>query len=91
MGLVVIQDMPALRPLQSQTGSDCSTSTVLPDAQQQEEFSRQLEVMIEQLKSHPSISTWVSLLAPVSTVRAFAKCPLGDLQRGLGSNSRLPP
>lgn len=30
-----------------------------PDAAQQEEFGRQLELMINQLKSHPSIFSWV--------------------------------
>lgn len=50
MGLLVIQDMPSLRPLQS----------VLPDPEQQDEFSRQLELLVEQNKNYPSIVTWVS-------------------------------
>ncbi|KAJ5106511.1 hypothetical protein N7456_003186 [Penicillium angulare] len=59
MGLLVIQDMPALRPLQSKTLSNCTSQTYLPDATQQEEFTRQLEVLINQHKSFPSIATWV--------------------------------
>ncbi|KAJ5929161.1 hypothetical protein N7454_007009 [Penicillium verhagenii] len=49
LGLLVIQDMPALRPLQN----------VLPNAAQQVEFSRQLEILVNQHKSFPSIATWV--------------------------------
>lgn len=60
MGLLVIQDMPSLRPLQTRRTSDCREVTILADATQQTEFSRQLEVMINQFKSYPSISTWVS-------------------------------
>ncbi|KAJ5746462.1 hypothetical protein N7520_011644 [Penicillium odoratum] len=46
LGLLVIQDMPALRPSE------------LPNAAQQAEFSRQLEVLVNQHKSFPSIATW---------------------------------
>lgn len=49
LGLLLIQDMPALRPLQN----------ILPDADQQAEFQRQLTVMVNQFKSYPSIGTWV--------------------------------
>ncbi|KAJ5586941.1 uncharacterized protein N7459_002706 [Penicillium hispanicum] len=49
LGLLVIQDMPSLRPLQA----------ILPDAAQQTEFARQLELLVNQLKSFPSIATWV--------------------------------
>lgn len=49
MGLLVIQDMPSL-PVHK-----------LPNAEQQTEFVRQLEVLINQFKSYPSIFTWVSL------------------------------
>tara|TARA_R110002060_G_scaffold7366_2_gene11214 strand:- start:1327 stop:1485 length:159 start_codon:yes stop_codon:yes gene_type:complete len=34
---------------------------VLPDDAQQAEFTRQLEVLINQHKSYPSIATWVCL------------------------------
>jgi len=46
LGLLVIQDMPALR-------------LVTPNAEQQAEFARQLELLIEQHKSYPSITTWI--------------------------------
>lgn len=61
MGLMLIQDMPALRPLQSYTLPNCTSITYLPDADQQAEFDRQLEVLVNQHKSYPSIVTWVSL------------------------------
>lgn len=48
MGLLVIQDMPAM------VDGDRK-----PDAAQQAEFERQYEIMIEQHKSYPSIYTWV--------------------------------
>ncbi|KAJ5773496.1 hypothetical protein N7457_008392 [Penicillium paradoxum] len=48
LGLLVIQDMPSLR-----------LHSVVPNAEQQTEFARQLDVMINQLKSYPSIVTWV--------------------------------
>ncbi|OKO93666.1 Beta-galactosidase [Penicillium subrubescens] len=49
LGLLVIQDMPSLRPLQG----------ILPNADQQVEFGRQLELLVNQHKSFPSIATWV--------------------------------
>jgi len=59
MGLLLIQDMPALRPSQSYTTENCTSMTYLPDADQQAEFNRQLEVLVNQHKSYPSIGTWV--------------------------------
>jgi hypothetical protein len=41
--------MPSLRPLQN----------ILPNAEQQVEFGRQLELLVNQHKSFPSIATWV--------------------------------
>ncbi|RAH83182.1 hydrolase [Aspergillus japonicus CBS 114.51] len=55
LGLLVIQDMPSLRPLEN----DASGATILPNEAQQQEFGRQLELMIQQLKSYPSIFAWV--------------------------------
>ncbi|KAG2413176.1 hypothetical protein HFD88_002365 [Aspergillus terreus] len=49
LGLLVIQDMPSLRPLES----------ILPNAEQQKEFQRQLELLVNQFKSFPSIITWI--------------------------------
>ncbi|KAF1988469.1 glycoside hydrolase family 2 protein [Aulographum hederae CBS 113979] len=47
MGLLVIQDMPAL------------PSSRKPDAAQQDEFERQLQILIKQHRSYPSIIAWV--------------------------------
>ncbi|KAL5341081.1 glycoside hydrolase superfamily [Aspergillus crustosus] len=46
LGLLVIQDMPSL-------------ALVEPNQAQQDEFARQLEVMVNQLKSYPSVFAWV--------------------------------
>ncbi|KAL4757617.1 putative hydrolase [Aspergillus foveolatus] len=46
LGLLVIQDMPSM-PLRT------------PNAAQQAEFARQLELLVNQLKNYPSIYTWV--------------------------------
>ncbi|CAK3807122.1 glycoside hydrolase family 2 [Lecanosticta acicola] len=59
IGILVIQDMPALRPLQSHTFPNCTTRTVLPDPAQQQEFQRQLELLVNQFKSYTSIFTWL--------------------------------
>ena len=61
MGLMVIQDMPALRPLQTETLANCTIYTILPDDAQQAEFQRQLELLIKQHRNYPSIITWVRL------------------------------
>lgn len=55
LGLLVIQDMPSLRPLQNRPDG----SPYLPDAAQQAEFGRQLEVVVRQFKSFTCIATWV--------------------------------
>ncbi|GMG41653.1 unnamed protein product [Aspergillus oryzae var. brunneus] len=56
LGLLVIQDMPSARPLSRP--DPCATSDIIPNASQQEEFSRQLEVLVNQFKSYPSIIAW---------------------------------
>ncbi|KAF6791643.1 glycosyl hydrolase family [Colletotrichum musicola] len=48
IGLLVIQDMPSLT----------ANSARLPNAEQQAEFERQLEIMIQEHKSYTSIVTW---------------------------------
>ncbi|KAA8641786.1 uncharacterized protein ATNIH1004_010725 [Aspergillus tanneri] len=58
MGLLVIQDMPSLTPLQTKTNTNGDTVTILPDEAQQQEFTRQLELLVTQLKNHPSIVIW---------------------------------
>ena len=63
LGLLVLQDMPALRPLQSKTLDNGTSETYLPDKDQQAEFNRQLEVLVNQHKNYPSIVTWVRTTA----------------------------
>ncbi|KAJ5014305.1 hypothetical protein K4K57_001609 [Colletotrichum sp. SAR 10_99] len=48
IGLLVIQDMPSLT----------ANSARLPNAEQQAEFERQLQLMIQEHKSYTSIVTW---------------------------------
>ncbi|KFA46840.1 hypothetical protein S40293_05569 [Stachybotrys chartarum IBT 40293] len=50
IGLMVVQDMPSL---------PADTQNRPPNAEQQAEFQRQLEIMIQEHKSYPSIVTWV--------------------------------
>ncbi|PIG82137.1 hydrolase, partial [Aspergillus arachidicola] len=57
LGLLVLQDMPSPRPLSRP--DPCATSDILPNASQQDEFSRQLEVLVNQFKSYPSIIAWI--------------------------------
>jgi len=59
LGLLVIQDMPALRPLQSKTFDNGTSVTYLPNEDQQAEFDRQLVVLVNQHKNYPSIAAWV--------------------------------
>lgn len=59
LGLLVMQDMPSLRPSQSRTLEDCTTQTILPDEAQQQEFQRQLELLVKQFRSYTSIFSWV--------------------------------
>ncbi len=59
MGLLLIQDMPALRPLQTTTLANCTIETILPDPAQQAEFQRQLELLVTQHRNYPSIVIWV--------------------------------
>ena len=77
IGLMIIQDMPALRPSQSHTLSNCTSITYLPNTDQQAEFDRQLEVLVNQHKSYPSIVTWVSF--------DFIISQLGDSNIWLGN------
>jgi beta-galactosidase/beta-glucuronidase len=48
MGLAVIQDMPSMTADGRQ-----------PNPEQQKEFARQLEIMVNEHKNYPSIVTWV--------------------------------
>ena len=49
IGLLVYQDMPSLSP-----------NHELPNADQQAEFGRQLEILVQQHRSYPCIVTWVN-------------------------------
>lgn len=59
LGLLLLQDMPAMRPLQTKTFSNCTVAPILPDTNQQAEFQRQLEMLIIQQRNFPSIGTWI--------------------------------
>jgi beta-galactosidase/beta-glucuronidase len=50
LGLLVLQDMPALR-------------RTTPNAEQQAEFERQLDLLIKEHRNYPSIITWVRHVA----------------------------
>lgn len=52
LGLLVLQDMPSMRATESARDNP-------PDMAEQAEFERQLEVMVNEHKSYPSIVTWV--------------------------------
>lgn len=57
MGLLVIQDMPSLAPDLPDLETDCGGIRLEGEAQQKE-FNRQLGMLVEQLKSYPSIFAW---------------------------------
>ena len=56
MGMLVIQDMPSLRPDVPDPYNSCGTIRILPG--RQAEFDRQLGMLVEQLKNYPSIFAW---------------------------------
>ncbi len=60
---MVIQDMPSMTP-----------NEFHPSGEQQDEFERQLAVMINEHKSYPSIVTWVGHVFEVSAAEARASC-----------------
>jgi hypothetical protein len=63
---MLIQDMPALATSTvklNHTSEDCLAAALAPSLDPntvQMEFNRQLELLIQQHKSYPSIVTWVS-------------------------------
>ncbi|KAF2704696.1 glycoside hydrolase family 2 protein [Pleomassaria siparia CBS 279.74] len=62
LGLMVIQDMPSLRPSVpvSPPTPGCNVDSVpVGNVSAQNEFDRQLAILIEQHKSYPSIVTWI--------------------------------
>lgn len=58
IGLFVMQDMPSPRAASRRVFSNCSSSVYLPKVDEQADFVDQLQRMIYQLKSHPSIFGW---------------------------------
>ncbi|KAI7109465.1 hypothetical protein KC340_g2682 [Hortaea werneckii] len=58
IGILVIQDMPSLRT-GSETLENCTSVPILPNAAQQAEFERQLDLLIVQQRNFPSIVTYV--------------------------------
>ncbi len=56
MGMLVLQDMPSLRPDMPDPNWECGSIRLKSGAQG--EFDRQLGLLVEQLKSHPSIFAW---------------------------------
>ena len=75
MGLMVIQDMPAVRPLQTKTYPNCTAVTILPDPAQQAEFQRQLEVLVKQHRNYPSIITWIIYNEGMKMNRVYESFP----------------
>ena len=71
MGLLLIQDMPSLRPLQTVFSSDCEELVILPDTAQQAEFQRQLEILVKQHRNYPSIIFWASRSPPYSSGKSY--------------------
>ncbi|KAF2175113.1 glycoside hydrolase family 2 protein [Zopfia rhizophila CBS 207.26] len=61
IGIMLIQDMPSMRPSIRDPNSTNACPPNVPVGQyaSQLEFNRQLELMINQLKNYPSIVTWV--------------------------------
>jgi hypothetical protein len=57
MGLLVIQDMPSLRPDLPDPSNQCGIIRI-EGPKEQAEFNRQLALLVEQLKSYPSIFAW---------------------------------
>jgi hypothetical protein len=87
LGIMVIQDMPSLRPIQTYNGPNCEDITYLPNAEQQLEFNRQLEILVNQHKSYTSIVTWVRHISPIQNCFYLIPHFLGHLQRRLGPSN----
>lgn len=62
LGILIMQDMPNLG----------HPHTVMPNAAQQAEFERQLEIMVTQLRNHESIFAWASAHRHMSSLEAPA-------------------
>lgn len=58
IGLLVWQDMPSPRPLQRYHLLNCTSVPYLPNSTEQADFTAQLQTMVHQHKSYPSIFAW---------------------------------
>jgi beta-galactosidase/beta-glucuronidase len=66
LGLLVFQDMPSLRTqVPIPVNQDCKFKPVI-NTSVTDEFGRQLEILIKQHRSYPSIVTWVGPNATMS-------------------------
>lgn len=78
-----MQDMPSLR-LSTETLANCSRQRLLPDAAQQQEFQRQLELLVTQLRSHTCIFAWVIYNEGWGQIESYyPEFALTDVVRGL--------
>lgn len=86
LGILLIQDMPSLRPDLPNPDDTCGTIR-LESAEAQAEFNRQLGLLISQLKSHTSIFAWTIYNEEwgqsTSTSIPWPEYPLTDLVRSL--------
>lgn len=84
LGLLVIQDMPSLRPDLPDKNDKCR-SIRLEGPEQQAEFDRELKMMVEQLRSYPSIFAWTIYNEEwgQNTQPPYVEFTLADLVRSL--------
>jgi hypothetical protein len=84
MGVLIIQDMPSLRPDLPDPNNKCG-SIRLEGPDQQKEFNRQLALLVEQLKNYPSIFAWTIYNEEwgQNVDPPFPEFPLTDMVRSL--------
>ena len=70
LGIMLIQDMPALTTFQYNVPQECPDQevSVAIASNTQQAFNDQLATLIKQLRSYPSIVTWVSFPDDLVTV-----------------------
>lgn len=83
LGILVIQDMPSLRPDLPDPENQCGTIRI--NATAQPEFDRQLGLLVEQLKNYPSIFAWTIYNEEwgQATTPPFPEFRLADLVRSI--------
>lgn len=88
MGLLIIQDMPSLRPDLPDPNNACNTIR-LEGPSQQQEFNRQLGLLVTQLRNYPSIFAWTiyneewGQATSVNADGTWPEFPLTDYVRSL--------